>query len=65
MDRPNLGNAPGIHHRDSVACFGNHAHVVRDQHDGGTAFFANVFQEADDLRLNGHIQCGGGLIGHY
>ena len=64
MNRPNLGNATGIHDGHAVACFGNHAHVVRDQHDGGTAFFANVFEEANDLRLNGHIQSGGGLVGH-
>ena len=64
VHRPNLGNAPGIHDGHTVACFGNHTHVVRDEHHGCTAFFANVFQEANDLRLNGHVQCCGGLIGH-
>ena len=64
MNRPDLGNAPSIHDGHTVTCFGNHAHVVRDEHDSCATFFANIFQETDDLRLNRNIQRCGGLIGH-
>ena len=37
---------------------------MRDQHHCGTTVFANGFQQRDDLRLNRHVQCGGGLVGH-
>ena len=60
----NFHNAPSVHHGDAVAGFGNHPHVVRNQHDGGMVLFANIFEQGNDLCLNRHIQGGGGLIRH-
>ena len=64
MHRAHFDNAACIHHGHTVAGFCNHTHVVRDQHDGSTALFTNVLEQADDLRLNRNVQGCGGLVSH-
>ena len=64
MHRADFGHTPGVQHGHTVTGFGDHAHVVRDQHDRSATVFADLFEQADDLRLNGHIQRRGGLVGH-
>ena len=64
MHWPDLGNTPGIHHGHAVTGFGDHAHVVGDQHHGGTTLGTDVLEQHDDLRLDGDIQRGGGLVRH-
>ena len=44
-DRPDLDDAPGVHHGDAVGRFGDHAHVVRDQHHRGAVLAAQPLQE--------------------
>ncbi|KAG1255749.1 hypothetical protein G6F68_010119 [Rhizopus microsporus] len=63
--RADLGYAARIHHRHAVSGFRNHAHVVRDQHHRRAVFAAQAFEQFDDLRLDGHVQRGGGLVGHH
>ena len=64
VHRADFGHAPGVQHGHAVTGFGDHAHVVGDQHHGSTPVFADLFEQADDLRLNGHIERGGRLVGH-
>ncbi|MPM71093.1 hypothetical protein SDC9_118056 [bioreactor metagenome] len=53
---PDLGHAARIHHRHAVAGFGDDTHVVRDQHDRRAARAADVFEQRDNLRLDGYVQ---------
>ena len=63
--RPPAGfdGAAEIHHRDVVGHFGDHAHVVGDQHDRQAALGLQVAQQVEDLRLGGDVQRRGRLIG--
>ena len=60
--RADLGDAAGIHDGDTVRGLGDHAHVVRDQHDGRAMLRAQALQERDDLRLHRNIERGGRLV---
>ena len=55
-------DAPAIHHHDAVGHLGYRAHVVRDQHRRAAPrlLFA---QQVEDLRLHGHVQRRGRLVG--
>ena len=64
VHRADLGHPAGVHHRHAVAGFGDHAHVVGDQHHRSAALAAQAFEQANDLRLHRHIQRRGGFVGH-
>jgi hypothetical protein len=64
VHRADLGNAPGVHHGHAVTGLGDDAHVVGDQHDGGTVLGADVLQQTDDLRLHRHVQRRRGFVSH-
>jgi len=64
VHRADFGHAAGVHHGHAVAGFGDHAHVVRDEHHRRAALFADALEQANDLGLDGHVQRGGGLVGH-
>ncbi len=36
---------------------------MTDPHDGHAAFALQLGDEVDDLRLRGHVECRGGLVG--
>ncbi|KAG0746595.1 hypothetical protein G6F24_015688 [Rhizopus arrhizus] len=55
--------AAGVHHDDALAHLGDDAQVVRDQHDGRAQAGLDVAQQVQDLRLDGDVQRGGGLVG--
>jgi hypothetical protein len=40
----------------------DHAEVVRDEDVGQAELLAQVFQQVDDLRLDGHVECAHGLV---
>ena len=61
--RADLGDAPGVHHRDPVGGLGDHAHVVRDEHHRGAALARQALEQLDDLRLDRHVERGGRLVG--
>src|SRR6185312_8758148 len=61
--RPDLGDAPGIHDRHAVGSLGDHADVVGDQHHRHAMVAAELLQERDDLRLDGDVERGGRLVG--
>ena len=58
-----LDDPARVHHRDPVGHVGHHAHVVRDQHDGGAEVLPELLDQAEDLRLDGDVQRGGRLVG--
>lgn len=58
-----LAQATGVHHGDGVAGLRHHAEVVGDHDDRQATLVAQVQQQAQDLRLHGHIEGRGRLIG--
>ena len=62
-DRSDLDDPPGIHDGHPIAGFGDHAHVVRDQHDRGAVLLAEPAQQRNDLRLDRHVECRRRLVG--
>ena len=55
---------PRIHDHHVLRNLGYNAQVVRYQDDGGVHFLFQLAQQLQNLRLNGHVQGGGGLIGN-
>ena len=51
-----------VHDHDTIGRFGNHAHVVRDEHGSRAALFADLAQQRNDLRLHRYVKRGGGLV---
>ena len=60
---PALDHPAGVHHRDVVGHLGDHAHVVGDEDECGTGLGLEIAQEAQDLGLDGGVECGGRLVG--
>ena len=58
----NLHRLTGVHHQDVVSHARHDAQVVGN-HDGGRAgLLLGLLHDLQHLRLDGHIQCGGGLV---
>ena len=57
-----LADDAAVHHKNPAAHAGNHAQIVGDHDDGGVAALLQVVQQIQHLRLNGHVQGGGGLV---
>ena len=53
----------GVHDGDFVGHLGNDAEVVRDEEHRHAAFLLELAQEIENLRLDSHVECGGGFIG--
>ena len=51
-----------IHNRDAVGNVAHHGKVVGDKEQGEAQFLLHVFQKVHDLRLNGDVQGGDGLV---
>ncbi len=54
----------GIHHHHALRGFGHHAHGMGDQHYRHAEALLHVLQQIEDLRLDGHVERGGGLVGN-
>ena len=52
-----------IHHHDAVGDLGHDAHVVGDEDDGRTVVTPELFDQAQDLGLDGHVEGRGRLVG--
>ena len=63
IDRADLDDPAGIHHRDPVAGLGDHAHVVGDQHDRRAVLLAEPLEQGNDLRLDRDVERRGRLVG--
>ena len=53
-----------VHHQHAVGHFGHHAHVVGDEDHAHVHLVLQLANELQDLRLNGYVQRGGGLVGN-
>src|SRR4051794_8484477 len=53
-----------VHHRHPVARLRHDADVVGDQQQGGREVLPQVVEDLHDLRLDQHVERGGGLVGH-
>jgi hypothetical protein len=52
-----------IHHQDGVRQLGDHAQVVGDDDDRGVELVLQIADQVEDLRLDGHVERGGRLVG--
>ena len=51
-----------VHHGDAVGDVAHHQQVVGDEEVGQAQLLLEVVKHVDDLRLNGHVQRGDGLV---
>ncbi|MNS52189.1 hypothetical protein D3C72_848990 [compost metagenome] len=58
-----LDDLPGIHHRHLLRNARHHAQVMGDEHHRDAQLGLQVGQQAQNLRLNGDVQRGAGLVG--
>jgi hypothetical protein len=58
-----LDDLAGIHDGHPVAHLGDHAEVVGDEDDRRAGLVPEVAHEIEDLRLDRHVERGGGLVG--
>jgi hypothetical protein len=61
--RVGLDLLAGILHDDAIRHFGDHAHVVGDQHEAHAVLAAQAAQQIEYLGLNGDVERGGRLVG--
>ena len=52
----------GVHDGHAVCHVGHNTQVMGDVDDGHAQLFLQIADELQDLRLDGHIQCGGRLV---
>ena len=58
-----LDLAARIHHDHAAAGLGHDAEIVRDQDHGGAGALLQLQHQVEDLRLDGHVERGGRLVG--
>ena len=63
LHRAAFHHPPAVHHGHVIGHVGHHAHVVGDQHNGGADLVAQALHQVQNLRLDGHVQRRGWLIG--
>ena len=51
-----------IHDTHIVRHVAHHGKIMGDEQVGNLLFLLKIFQQVDDLGLDGHIQCGNGLV---
>jgi hypothetical protein len=60
-----LHESPGVEHADAIGDGGGHAQVVGDEEHAAAGLVAQRAQQAEDLRLHGDVERGGGLVGDH
>ena len=60
-----LDHLAGIHHHHALRGFRHHAHGMGDQHHRHAEALLHVLQQIEDLRLDGDVERGGGLVGDH
>ena len=61
--RIKLDRLPAIHHHGAIRDLGDHAHVVGDEEDRHILLLLELFQQLQDLGLDGDVERGGRLVG--
>src|SRR6266481_1349814 len=62
--RPPLNDFAGIHNVDPIGVAGHDTQVVRNDEKRDPVFPAELLHQIQYLGLNGHVQCGGRLVGN-
>ncbi len=62
-DRRLLDELARVHDGHLVGGLGDDAEVVRDEQDGHVPLGLELAEQVQDLRLNGHVEGGGRLVG--
>ena len=62
LDGRPLDDASTVHHQNPVTQLGNHAQIMGDKDDRHAGFLLQLFQQVQDLSLDGDIQRGGRLV---
>jgi hypothetical protein len=65
LHRPQFGQPSGIHHRDPVGGFGDHPHIVGDQHHRQAPVAAQPLEQRHDLGLDRDVERGGRFVGDH
>ena len=63
LGRAAFDDAPGVHDQDALAHAGHHAEVVGDHDHRRLVLARELLEQAQDLRLDGHVQRGRRLVG--
>jgi hypothetical protein len=58
-----LDDLAGVHHRDAVRHLRHDRQVVRDEEQRHAALLLQLEEQLEDLRLDGDVERGGGLVG--
>ncbi len=58
-----LHQAAGVHDRNPVDDLRDYGEIVRNEQHGQPELRTQIGEQLQDLRLNGDIQGGGGLVG--
>ena len=61
--RPLLDQVALLHHADAMGEAADQVQVVRDEQDRHAVFALQVVEQREDLRLDRHVERGGGLVG--
>ncbi len=59
---PLLHDMPGIHDNHPAAKGGGYRQIVGDENNGHILFLLHLLNQPQNLRLNGNVQGGGGLV---
>ena len=62
LRRADLHDLSGVHDGDPVGAPGNHPQIVGNQNGCSAQLLLDIPQKVQNLGLNGHVQCGGGLV---
>ena len=62
--RRHFNDLPGVHQRHLVGHARDHRQIVGDQQQAHALFFLQLLQQVQNLRLDGHVECRGRLVGH-
>ena len=57
-----LHDVAGVHDGDLLAHGSHNAQIMGDHDDAHAQLLAQILHQLKDLCLNGHVQCGGGLV---
>ena len=60
---PLLRDLTRVHHGDAIACLGDDAEVVGDEEQRGAVALLEVPEDAEDLRLDDHVERCRRLVG--
>ena len=58
-----LHHLAGVHDDDAGGDAGDDAEIMRDEHEAHGELALQLGEQVQDLRLDGHVERGGGLVG--